>query len=431
MRYVSTRGGAPPVSFTEAVVRGLAPDGGLYVPRSLPAPPDDGEGPSVTRLLEPFLAPEIDADAVESLVRETLEFSIPLRHLEGPIHLLELFHGPSGAFKDVGARFLARVLGRAAASEGGGGHRTVLVATSGDTGGAVAAAFHRVPGTRIVVLFPERGVTALQRRQFTTLGDNVTAVAVPGPFDRCQALVRGALADEALRRRHGLTSANSINLGRLLPQMLYYVHAARLLEGMPEAGGAPPTFVVPSGNLGNVTAGIMAARVAIPGARFVGAVNRNRALVRWLSSGEVDGGAATVTTPSTAMDVGRPSNLERLIWLADGSPEGLRDELRARSVDDDATLATIDRTRRRRGTFVCPHTAVGIAAARALVDEGHAGPLVVLATAHAAKFGEVVRAATGASPELPPRLKRLLDRPERIRPLPEGATPVARLLDDP
>jgi threonine synthase len=432
VKYLSTRGEAPPVGVLEVVQRGLAPDGGLYVPEALPEAPS---GPGVSGLLAPFLAPEWGPDECASLVRSSLDFSLPVRRLEGRIHLLELFHGPSGAFKDVGARVLARILGRAARGGGAvaGGRRTVLVATSGDTGGAVAAAFDRVPGTRVFVLFPRGAVTPLQRRQFTTLGDNVVAVAVPGPFDACQELVRAALADEDLRLRHRLTSANSINLGRLLPQMLYYLHAARRLE--PDDGdgsGAPdpPTFVVPSGNLGNLTAGIMAGRIAIPGARFLGAVNRNRALVDWLEGREPDPEAPTHATPSTAMDVGRPSNLERLRWLAEATGDDLADRVTAESVDDEATMATLADVYRRHGVVVCPHTAVGLAAARsaAHADPG-AGPLVVLATAHPAKFADVVRRATGAAPALPPRLARLAGREERIVELTGGSAGLTRLLD--
>lgn len=411
MRYRSTRG-ADAVPLSVALNSGLAPDGGLFVPDldAVDGWPSVGPEASLADRLAPFLAPEFDQVQTERLVGETLSFDLPLVRLEPGLWLLELVHGPSAAFKDVGARFLARAL---AAVGGDGQRRTVLVATSGDTGGAVAAAFHGVPGVRVVVLFPADGVTALQRRQFSTLGDNVQAIAVPGPFDACQALVKAALSSPELRESHGLTSANSINVGRLLPQMLYYWAATDALGA--EGVEAPPVFVVPSGNLGNVGAGIMAARTAIPDARFVAALNRNDALARWLAGSEPDPLAPTLQTPSSAMDVARPSNLERLRWLAGGDATALQGELRARSVDDEHTLAMVGVAHERWGALVCPHTAVGLQVAEQLRHEGDPGPHIVLATAHAAKFEEVVEPVIGRRPELPQPLAERLDAPEVLR----------------
>jgi threonine synthase len=418
MDYISTRGRAP-VSFRTALEQGLAPDGGLYVPNLNPEDgwPTSGPGASLADRLAPFVAPEIGLEAGRELVAETLSFEVPLVPLEGDLHLLELVHGPSAAFKDVGARFLARALGASAGTPSDSPPRTVLVATSGDTGGAVAAAFHGVPGVRVVVLFPAGGVTPLQRRQFTTLGANVAAVAVPGPFDACQALVKQALSDPELRERYRLTSANSINIGRLLPQMLYYWHAVDQLRALGES--RPPVFVVPSGNLGNVGAGMMAARSGIPGARFVAALNRNDALARWLGGHEPDPQAPTHATPSSAMDVARPSNLERLRWLAGNDPASLSDVLSACVIDDDETRAMIGEARERWGQVVCPHTAVGLRAAEQLRDEAGSGPRVVLATAHAAKFGDIVGPILGREPALPEALRARLEAPEEVAELPD------------
>ena len=264
--------------------------------------------------------------------------------------MLELFHGPSHAFKDVGARFMARAMAELAAAEG---PATVLVATSGDTGGAVAAAFHGVEPYRVVVMFPENGISERQRRQMTTLGGNVQAVAVRGTFDDCQRMAKEAFADAELRERCGLTSANSINIGRLLPQAFYYVHAAALLGW----DAHPATFVVPSGNLGNLCAGLLAHRAGMPASGFVAALNPNRAFADYLESGR-SGPTTSVRSFSNAMDVGDPSNLERIRWLYEDDAAALRADVRAVSVSDEDTLSCIREVHRRTGYLLDPHTAV-------------------------------------------------------------------------
>ena len=336
----STRGGEA-VPLLAALDMGLAPDGGLFLPVEWPrlgAPPSDlGPTPADTAAwAAPILMPGVLPPAEMSAVaRDALDFPIPLTRLDDRTDVLELFHGPTLAFKDVGARFLARVW----ACTGDDRPRTVLVATSGDTGGAVAAACHGLEGLRVVVLFPAGRVSELQRRQFTTLGDNVLAVAVDGPFDRCQDLVKEALSDADMVAYHGLTSANSINLGRLLPQVFYYLHLARLKGwGEREVAGTP--VVVPSGNLGNLTAGVLAQRAGAPLVPLVAACNRNDALVQYLQDG------ATLEVPvtetiSTAMDVGSPSNLERLIGLFDDDHVAFRDRVTASSATDEETRAAI------------------------------------------------------------------------------------------
>lgn len=418
MNYISTRGSGP-VSLPAALVEGLAPDGGLYLPESLPSIDLPAPGPLAdvgAAVLGAFLPPN-----ATGWVRQALAIDTPLVPLGDDDHLLDLTRGPTAAFKDMGARFLAEALG-ALAPAPGDRRRTVLVATSGDTGGAVAAAFHGRRGLRVVVLFPADGVSERQRRQFTTLGQGVTALGVDGPFDACQRLVKEALSDRDLVDRHLLTSANSINIGRLLPQATWFVKA------LADLGGRTPTFVVPSGNLGHLTAGLLAARMLGSPARFVGAVNDNDAFARWIEGREPDGGAATVATPSSAMDVGRPSNLERVAALA-ASDETLRARLSAERVNAEETLAEMARRHRDDGRFVDPHTAVGLVALRRLRDRGVAGPVVVLSTADAGKFPATVTAATGAEPPVPASLAGLEGRSERWRPMPADLEALRTHLD--
>jgi len=408
--YVSTRGGGP-VSFADALMRGLAPDGGLYVPDPLD-PLGSGRPPAAHgfaatavwgagRMLGDALPP----DVLERVVSDALDFPVPLVEVEDDVHVLELFHGPSLAFKDVGARFMARAM---AALPRAGAPATILVATSGDTGGAVAAAFHAVEPFRVCVLFPRTGISDRQRRQMTTLGGNVTAVSVDGTFDDCQRLAKSAFADDALRVGCGLTSANSINVGRLLPQAFYYLHAAALL-GWDER---PATFVVPSGNLGNLCAGLLAHRVGMPARGFVAALNANRAFADYLESGTSSPRPAK-TTLSNAMDVGDPSNLERIRWLYRGDVGALGREVRAISTDDARTRSCIAEVHARTRYVLDPHTAVGWAGMEAVPTAGD-GPRVLLSTAHPAKFPEVVERATGLELALPEALAARMAGTEHV-----------------
>lgn len=402
--YHSTRGHGP-VGLAEALVQGLAPDGGLYLPERIPRLDRPARG-TLADVAVPLLAPFLPPGS-EAWVRAALSFDTPLVPLGPSRALLDLTGGPTAAFKDVGARFLARALATLAPVPGGR-RRTVLVATSGDTGGAVAAAFHGLPGMRVVVLFPAGGVSPRQRLQFTTLGDDVMALGVSGPFDACQRLVKEALGDPELVERHLLTSANSINIGRLLPQMSWYAKA--LVER--EAADPPLTFVVPSGNLGNLTAGILAAAALDRDVRFVAALNDNTAFLDWLA-GTTAKERPTVRTPSNAMDVGRPSNLERIDALVARTPT-LRSRLSAISIGAPATLEAMRRHHRDTGRFIDPHTAVALAAAERLDAPGD---VVLLSTAHAGKFPDTVAEATGAPPPVPPALADLEGRSERWRPL--------------
>lgn len=407
--FVSTRGG-PPVSFAEALFRGLAPDGGLYVPagelRLEEASRPDGRSLAATArwVTSALVGDGVASPLLADVATAALDFPVPLVELEPEVYVLELFRGPTLAFKDVGARFMACLMG---ALDSGGSRRTILVATSGDTGSAVARAFHGMTGYRVVVLFPARGVSVRQRRQMTTLGDNVVAVAVDGTFDDCQRMAKEAFSDVRLAVDAGLTSANSINLGRLIPQSAYYVHAALGLGW----DARPATFVVPSGNLGNLTGGLLAHRAGMPTAGFLAASNVNRVFPDYLDSGAF-APRPTVPTASNAMDVGAPSNLERIRWLYGEDLGLLRQDVRGAWCDDDETRHWITDVHQRTGYVLDPHTAVGYGAFRKSPPEG--GPTVLLSTAHPAKFPEIVEQAIGHPVALPDTLASTLEAEEHI-----------------
>ncbi len=428
MRLVSTNGATPQVDLPTALRRGLAPDGGLYVPVNLdPLPPtvvSAFAGQSLAEIATGVLGHLLDGTIpqaeLERVAADALNFPIPLVPLSPGVEILELFHGPTLAFKDIAARFMARLLPLLAprvAREPGehDGPLTVLTATSGDTGGAVAQAFAGIEGMRVGVLYPRDRVTPLQERQFATLGGNVLALAVDGSFDDCQKLVKAAFADTDLRTRWRLTSANSINIGRLLPQMVYYFHAV----AQRQAAGthAMPVFCTPSGNFGNLTAGLMALRLGLPCAGFIAATNINDVVPAYLEDG-VYRPRPSATTLSSAMDVGDPSNFPRMRYLYGDNREALRQHVRGHRVDEDTTRATIREVYAQHGRILDPHTAVGIAAARA-DRKRHALPpdAVVLATAHAAKFLESVEPLIGTHVPIPAALEAVADLPIRSQPL--------------
>ncbi len=400
--YRSTRGG-PTVDFGQAVLQGLALDGGLYVPQDLPR-----IDRSFLRELQGRTFAEVATDVgrilmggafedrLEEIVHDAFPFDVPLRTLHDNVYVLELFHGPTMAFKDVGARFLARVLPLLSDSSA---PITVLTATSGDTGAAVAAAFHGVSDVEVVIVYPKGGVSPYQERQFASLGGNVKAVCVEGSFDDCQSLVKDAFLDEMVRDGLGLTSANSINIGRLLPQIFYYFRAWAQL---PEDDGEL-VVSVPSGNFGNLTAGLIAQRMGLPISRFVASTNENDVVPRYLETGFVKTGPS-VATISNAMDVGDPSNLERLHWLFDGrGVEGMRELVTGHSFSDDQTRSAIRDVFASTGQVLCPHTAVGYLGLMETLDAmtGSAPMGMTLATAHPAKFPEVVEPLVGFPPEAP------------------------------
>jgi threonine synthase len=419
-QYKSTRDAALCSGFSAALQQGLAPDGGLYVPVSWPTASIDLHStsldlaPLAARLLAPFLAGDALAGELAAMVAEAFNFSAPLVPLEpqAKLSLLELFHGPTAAFKDFGARFLAAALARVPRS--GGRPLNMLVATSGDTGGAVAAAFHERAGMRVTVLFPRGLVSPTQERQLTCWGGNVTALAVRGSFDDCQRLVKEALREPALRKRFDLSSANSINLGRLLPQMAYYAAASLALW---RAHGERASFVIPSGNLGNAVACVWARKVGLPIAEIVLAHNANRTVPDFLESGQWRP-RPSIATLASAMDVGNPSNMERLRSLLPDMHE-LVAAVSADSVDDAAIRRCIRTAFDDWGKIFCPHTAVAAEAyARLPAARRRAGPWVLVATAHAAKFKEVVEPLIGEEVPVPESLMRLLARPTACTEIP-------------
>ena len=413
MNWVSTRGGSPPVPFIDALFAGTAPDGGLYFPdRFVPLAPGEIEalrGASIVRIGTDvgshLLAGEITPAQLEPLVADALDFPIPLVQVSERVYALELFHGPTFAFKDVGARVQARLLHHFT----DGTPLTILVATSGDTGSAVAQAFHNVPDTRVFVLYPQGQVSDVQEAQMASLGDNITAVSVRGTFDDCQRLVKQAFADDDLRCHVWLTPANSINLGRLLPQVFYYFVLAQLPR--------PPIVAVPSGNFGNLTAGLIAHRLGLPIARFVAATNVNDTVPVFLKSGRYEP-RESIRTVANAMDVGAPSNFERITALYGNDLDALRRDLTGVSYTDAEIVAAIGDAYRRYGYLLDPHGAIGwLAINDALAREDSDAVGVFLATAHPAKFREVVEPATGTSVPLPAALADAAARPRHSIPM--------------
>lgn len=416
MQFVSTRGQSPAVGLSAAIAAGLAPDGGLYVPEVLPAPRALQAGTSLADtaadLLAPFFAGDVLAEALPSICREAFDFPAPLRALRNSgDHVLELFHGPTAAFKDIGARFLAGVLSRL--QTGKGRDLTIVVATSGDTGAAVAAAFHRQPGVRVVVLYPDGRVSPRQAHQLGCFGDNIQALRVAGSFDDCQAMVKQALADRDLQAQVPLSSANSISLGRLLPQMSYYAHAALTHHAQHQRR---LNLVVPTGNLGNAMAAVLARALGVPIGQIVLATNANAVLPRYFS-GDPYQPAASIATVANAMDVGAPSNFERLRWLYQGDDAELRAAFRAFAVDDVTIRATIASAHASDGELFCPHTATAVKVLQDLRAGGAKGDWAVVATAHPAKFEAVVEPLIGEAVAVPPALDALLQRPAHAEPL--------------
>ena len=406
MRFVSTAGQAPAASLQEALFAGPAPDGGLYVPETLPTmtPPVGGSlDDTAFTVARSLFADDIADDVLESIVRESLDFDIPLVPLDDGdgIHSLELFHGPTHAFKDVGARFMARLMLHFLDREA-----TVLVATSGDTGSAVAHAFFGLDDIRVVVLFPRGKVSELQRRLFTTLGENVSSLSVDGTFDDCQRLMKQAFADRYLEHSGRLVSANSINVGRLLPQTFYYFHMFAQLDASARENLAVCT---PSGNFGNLTAGLMAKRMGVPVSRFIAATNVNDVVPEYLQTGKFEP-RPSAETLSNAMDVGDPSNFARMLWLYDGSVDAMRRDVVGRAYTDEQTRETIEAVHRRLGCALDPHSAIGYLGA----SESQAATRVFLATAHPAKFRETVEPLIHETVPLPPAIQKSATRPEYV-----------------
>lgn len=410
MRYYSTRDKQQknPFSLKDAAFAGLAPDGGLFVPESIPqvnmAKVEELAEKSYADMavyLAQTVFTDVPADDMDRLVRDAYDFPITLNSIGEGLYNLELFHGPTYAFKDFGARFMGRMLGYL----GDGQPITILAATSGDTGSAVAHGFYGVDNVRVVILYPDGKVSPLQEAQMTTLGGNIYPLKVAGNFDDCQRLVKTMFNDKELRQKVRITSANSINLLRWLPQSFYYFYA--YCQWKKQTGKTDPVAVVPSGNYGNLAAGMFAKRMGLPIKGFVAASNSNDIVPKYLESGEYNP-RASVRTVANAMDVGDPSNFERMLWLCNDSYEQMTDEVMGFSCADDQILCAIKEIYDKYGYISDPHSAVGYLATKHYNNLGF-----WLSTAHAAKFCEITEQAMDVVPQLPSGLALAMDK-ERV-----------------
>lgn len=396
MKFISTRGSSPAVTISQAIDAGLAPDGGLYIPEFFPQFRDSEF--DIVKMLTPFFEGDPLAPHLKEICNQALNFPIPLREYAKGSAVLELFHGPTAAFKDVGARFLAECQSHLSQQK-----RTVIVATSGDTGGAVAAAYHGRPNFEVIILFPKGMVSARQQQQLTCWGGNIRAFAVRGTFDDCQKIAKEAFASPAFAQKLGtaLTSANSINIGRLLPQMTYYARASFEYR---KKNGASPHFIIPSGNLGNAMAALWAKKMGFPIGQIIMAVNANKAVPDYLETGK-NTPHRTINTLANAMDVGNPSNLERGIHLYP-KLDDFRKDVDAISVsDEEIKKAIIDGA--KNGNIWCPHTAVA-----AFVRESIPGDhWIIVSTAHPAKFETIVEPLIQRKVDVPASLSSLLSKP--------------------
>ena len=410
MHYYSTNKISPKVSLQEAVVKGLAPDRGLYMPENIENLPDSFFK-SIDKLTlqeiaqtvsSSFFGDDVHAQTLDTITSDTLSFEIPLVEVEKGIYVLELFHGPTFAFKDVGARFMARMLSYFV-KEQGQDEVNVLVATSGDTGSAVANGFLGVDGIKVYVLYPSGKVSDIQEAQFTTLGQNITAIEVEGTFDDCQALVKTAFLDKELNESMNLTSANSINVARFLPQSFYYFHAYAQLARLGLADNV--VVSVPSGNLGNLTAGLFGKRMGLPVKRFVAANNRNDVFFKYLEDGNYNP-RPSVQTIANAMDVGDPSNFARIINLYGNSHADITADISGYTYSDEQIRQTIRKVYDTHGYLLDPHGACGYMALKEGLKDGETG--VFLATAHPAKFKETVEECIDKTIEIPEELQAFM-----------------------
>ena len=402
MKYYSTNGKVEQVSFQEAIFKGLPDDNGLFMPEEIPTLPSsffekisDLTLPEIGfEVIKPFVDGEIPDDELKSLIEEVLSFDIPLKKIKDGVYSLELFHGPTLAFKDVGARFLARSLSYFTKQEEK--KLTVLVATSGDTGSAVANGFYNVPNIDVIILYPSGKVSKFQEQQMTTLGGNITALEVNGTFDDCQKLVKEAFLDEELNSSLNLTSANSINMARLLPQSVYYFYAWAQLSDEEKKN---TVFSIPSGNYGNLSAGLIAQRMGLPIKHFLACSNANDTVPLYLWNGNFEP-KPSVATISNAMDVGNPSNFVRMLNLFDGSHSNMSESITGYAYTDESTRKTIQKVYALTGYILDPHGAVGY---MGLVDylSSRNGTGIVLETAHPVKFNQTVEEEIGMKVALP------------------------------
>jgi threonine synthase len=408
MKFTSTRNHELSDSFHDAMLHGLAPDGGLYIPTEYPHLLEQfiscSNQCSLNQLslavITPFIS-EIPVSSLKEILDEALNFPIPLIKLENELYLLELFHGPTLAFKDVGARFMAKVTEHYLSRENR--KLTILVATSGDTGSAIAHAFHHMENIEVFILYPSGKISFLQEQQMTTLGGNVKALEIDGTFDDCQRLVKAALLDRDLHKQRTITTANSINIARLLPQVIYQAWATCQFRQLGHTDD--PYLCVPCGNFGNLTSAVYAKSMGFPIKKFIAATNINSIVPHYLATGQFIP-APSQRSLSNAMDVGHPSNFERLLSFYQNDVDMMRQKITGISISDTQTLAEIRSTYELTGYILDPHTAVGVAAAR----QSNLSPVIINATAHPAKFPDIIERAIGISPEIPERLRVMLER---------------------
>ena len=421
MKYYSTNKQSQSVSLQEAVVKGLASDRGLFMPEAIKALPssfyDHIEDLSFQeiayRVADAFFGEDIPADTLKDIVYDTLNFDVPLVKVDENIYSLELFHGPTLAFKDVGGRFMARLLSYFIRKEGQK-DVNVLVATSGDTGSAVANGFLGVEGIHVYVLYPKGKVSEIQEKQFTTLGQNITALEVDGTFDDCQALVKSAFMDKELNDHLLLTSANSINVARFLPQAFYYFYAYAQLKKMGQADNKKVVVCVPSGNFGNITAGLFGKQMGLPVSRFIAANNKNDIFYQYLQTGKYNP-RPSVATIANAMDVGDPSNFARVLDLYQESHEAICRDISGTTYTDEQIRETVKTTYQQTGYLLDPHGACGFRALKEGLKEGEVG--IFLETAHPAKFLETVEDIIADKVTIPAKLQEFMKGEKQSLPL--------------
>lgn len=410
MKFYSTNKKCMPVTFREAVMKGLAEDGGLFMPEEIPIlPPSFFQNLRLISFQEiayevsrHLLIQEVPPGKLKEIVESAFNFEVPLRLLSDQIYILELFHGPTLAFKDFAARFMARLMAHFIA--GSQQKLTILVATSGDTGSAVADGFYQMPGIQVFILYPSGKVSMIQEKQLTTRGGNIVALEIQGTFDDCQHLVKQAFMDQTLVSKLNLTSANSINIARLVPQSFYYFYAIAQLPRPVE----PVVISVPSGNLGNMTAGLIAKKMGLPVVKFVAAVNANDGIPKYLQTGEYQA-QPTRQTLSNAMDVGNPSNFARILDLYQNDLRKIREDIWSVSISDDEVCQTIQEVYSQYNYILEPHGAVGYAALKRYFEKSHdKNQAILLGTAHPAKFLEIVQELIPANISIPDQLENCL-----------------------
>ncbi|WP_288508161.1 threonine synthase [uncultured Bacteroides sp.] len=419
MKYYSTNRQAPVATLEEVVVKGLAADKGLFMPEMIKPLPQEFYDTIDTltfqeiayRVADAFFGEDVPADTLKQIVYDTLNFDVPLVHVKDNIYSLELFHGPTLAFKDVGGRFMARLLGYFIRKEGKK-QVNVLVATSGDTGSAVANGFLGVDGIHVYVLYPKGKVSEIQEKQFTTLGQNITALEVDGTFDDCQALVKSAFMDKELNEHMQLTSANSINVARFLPQAFYYFYAYAQLKKAGKADNA--VICVPSGNFGNITAGLFGKKMGLPVKRFIAANNKNDIFYQYLQTGKYNP-RPSVATIANAMDVGDPSNFARVLDLYGGSHAAISAEITGTTYTDEQIRETVKKTYEDTHYLLDPHGACGYRALEEGLKPGETG--VFLETAHPAKFLDTVEGIVGDKVEIPAKLQAFMKGEKKSLPM--------------